>query len=357
MSLIFYDSISYQHHCIHLSIIHLLPYIQTETVLVGWQNRKNSPHYFCLSFPRHRLGTCKTFFLKLWNPPKPSTKPSPKLSPSSHSRTSKNSPLHSGILRWKRFPSSSSWGSQSRVRSEMRRQEELNILTVTNSLWTSSLHLKAKPWDTPEYQATQKLHFNPRRKPMNKQPQKPCKTCNKKPRHPNRTECLACIQKKEREKARERARKKKEKATIGKFRKVQKKRFSRQNLIKEADRVFSLYIRERDRGKPCVTCSATWQENFQCWHFLSRRHLNTRWTEKNAHGQCPKCNMWWSGEQYLHAQAVDRMYGEWTAERLQKFSLSTEKVTDEEILEVIRKYYWLLGEMAVNFSSKKYFLK
>lgn len=49
-------------------------------------------------------------------------------------------------------------------------------------------------------------------------------------------------------------RKKKEKEKIRKTKKLENKRFSRQNLIKEADRVFSLYIRERDRGKPCVTC-------------------------------------------------------------------------------------------------------
>lgn len=67
--------------------------------------------------------------------------------------------------------------------------------------------------------------------------------------------------------------------------------------------------------------------------------------------------MFGAGEQFAHAQAIDRMYGEWTAERIQKFAISTEKVTDEEILGEIRKYYRLLGEMAVAFTPKKYFLK
>lgn len=45
---------------------------------------------------------------------------------------------------------------------------------------------------------------------------------------------------------------------------VDKKRFSKTSLTKEADRVFSLFIRARDRGNPCITCCAPWQENFQC---------------------------------------------------------------------------------------------
>lgn len=187
--------------------------------------------------------------------------------------------------------------------------------------------------------------------------QKPCKTCWKNPRHPQRTECLACINRKQREKAREQLRKKKEKEKNRKTKKLENKRFSRQNLIKEADRVFSIYIRERDRGVPCITCWKSWEENHQCGHFMSRRHLATRWTEKNAHGQCPKCNMWGAGEQYLHALAIEKKYGEWTAERIKNLAESTDKVTDDEVLEVIRKYYRLLSEMAVEFSPKKYFLK
>lgn len=71
-------------------------------------------------------------------------------------------------------------------------------------------------------------------------------------------------QKREKEKQREKAKIQKEKTKIRKQKIADKKRFSRQNLIKEADRVFSLYIRERDRGKLCVTCGNPWEENHQC---------------------------------------------------------------------------------------------
>ena len=57
----------------------------------------------------------------------------------------------------------------------------------------------------------------------------------------------------------------------------------------KADKYFSLFIRERDKDKGCVTCGK-FTDNKDCGHFLSRRFESTRFDEKNAHGQCQKCN-------------------------------------------------------------------
>ena len=135
-----------------------------------------------------------------------------------------------------------------------------------------------------------------------------------------------------------------------------KKAFSRSKLIAEADRVASLYIRERDRWHHCITCHAIWQDNFQNWHFASRRHLNTRWHEKNMNLQCPKCNLWWSGEQYKHWLAIDLLYWQGTSEWIMRLASDTSKTTDEEILMHIRYYYWELGRMAIEFNWKKIYL-
>lgn len=193
---------------------------------------------------------------------------------------------------------------------------------------------------------------------------KPCKTCNKNQRHPGRTECLVCIQKKEREKqkgkAKEQKLKKASRVKTQKAKAINKKRFSRSALIREADRVHSLYTRWRDKGNPCITCNTPWQENFQCGHFMSRRHLNTRWLPTNAHGQCPKCNLYGAGEQYAHAQAIDRIYGLGTAEKIQTLANMSEKSTDDEILHYIRKYYQELDDMLVpadKVKKKKYYLE
>ena len=147
-----------------------------------------------------------------------------------------------------------------------------------------------------------------------------------------------------------------EKVKVKKEKVKTKKAFSRSKLVKEADRVSSLYVRERDRGKPCITCWVEWNESHQNWHFASRRHLNTRWIEKNQHGQCCKCNCWGAGEQYLYSVAIDRLYGEGTANQIMRLAQSTDKTTDEEILGYIRIYYRLLSDMVVDFKPKKIYL-
>lgn len=72
------------------------------------------------------------------------------------------------------------------------------------------------------------------------------------------------------------------KQALKKAKQVENKRFSRKKLIEEADRLWSMSIRERDRGKPCITCGTPWTETANAGHFMSRRHLNTRWELSNG---------------------------------------------------------------------------
>lgn len=195
---------------------------------------------------------------------------------------------------------------------------------------------------------------------MLNKPQKLCKSCNKQPPMMWRRDCLVCINKKAKELAREKKTKEVTKVKARKEKSITKKRFSRANLIKEADRVASLFVRERDKWKPCVTCWSEWSETMQNGHFASRRHLNTRWHEKNMNWQCPACNMWGAGEQFKHWLAIDKMYWSWTAEQIMRLANSVEKVSDDEILHYIRLYYYELSQMGWTNEQiwiRKYYLK
>lgn len=154
----------------------------------------------------------------------------------------------------------------------------------------------------------------------------------------------------------------KEKLAIRNLKAKTKKQFSRSKLIREADRVFSLYIRWRDQWKPCCTCGTAWQETFQCWHFMSRRHYYTRWIEYNAHAQCYRCNMLLSGEQYKHWKYLDEKYSGkfWKfplmSEWLYDCAMKTEKTTDEDILVTIRNLYTKCFELGIDYKPKKQFI-
>jgi hypothetical protein len=94
-------------------------------------------------------------------------------------------------------------------------------------------------------------------------PQKVCRTCKKSPRFTSRTECLVCIQKKQKDIAKAKKTTEKVKIKARKEKATDKKRFSRSKLTSECDRVWSLYIRKRDAGKPCITCKTPWTETAQ----------------------------------------------------------------------------------------------
>jgi len=92
---------------------------------------------------------------------------------------------------------------------------------------------------------------------------------------------------------------------------------------KRADRLFSLWIRQRDARSDgicvCITCGTPYPWRYiDAGHFMSRQHEATRYNEKNCHCQDKKCNNknWNQGEQFLHGQYIDKRYGPGTAERL-----------------------------------------
>lgn len=87
--------------------------------------------------------------------------------------------------------------------------------------------------------------------------------------------------------------------------KRKKKPRSISSLKKELDRVFSLWIRQRDTK--CYTCGALGTQN---GHFAPRQILSLRWDERNCHSQCSRCNLWLGGNPSVYAVRLVEQYGE-----------------------------------------------
>jgi hypothetical protein len=147
---------------------------------------------------------------------------------------------------------------------------------------------------------------------------------------PLQSRCLKC--QKTRLRAKEQA--KKERLKV----KRQKHKERPAALKKKLDIVFSKYIRKRDEGKPCITCGKPWDSTAQCGHVFSRRHLSTRWEERNANSQCCGCNMFEGGRQYEHALATDKKWGVGIASTLHAMSKSVFKVDAEWYKQQIAHY-------------------
>lgn len=85
---------------------------------------------------------------------------------------------------------------------------------------------------------------------------------------------------------------------------------------KELDRVFSVFIRLRDKGV-CFTCGdkKSWKYQ-QNGHYVSRVWLSLRFDEKNCNCQCAGCNVFKGGNMDEYAVRLIEKYGKGILKKL-----------------------------------------
>ena len=104
---------------------------------------------------------------------------------------------------------------------------------------------------------------------------------------------------------------------------------------------FHKYIRNRDRGKPCVSCGR--HTTLQAGHYYSAgQHPSVRFNEDNVHGQCLSCNYFKHGNliNYSH-NLLDRIGQERFKKLKLKIDLSKRskfKWDKFYLVEIIEKY-------------------
>lgn len=113
---------------------------------------------------------------------------------------------------------------------------------------------------------------------------------------------------------------------------------TQKELIKIADRVFSLWIRRRDRGK-CITCGTIRPiEIMQNGHFVPRDCKPLRYDEKNCNTQCKDCNEYGRGELKAYRQALVEKYGEKIVKSMENRKQEIKQFSRKELQEIIKKY-------------------
>ena len=89
----------------------------------------------------------------------------------------------------------------------------------------------------------------------------------------------------------------------------------------------------------CFTSNRIYHyKNIHAGHFISRRHLATRWCETNVQPQSAADNLFGQGEQYKFGLNLDAKYGSGTAEELQFKARSTVKLSRIDYEEKISYY-------------------
>lgn len=116
----------------------------------------------------------------------------------------------------------------------------------------------------------------------------------------------------------------------------------RSRLVKEADRVFSIYIRKSNSINGvvrCVTCGSQdkWQ-NMDNGHYLSRRYMQIRWDEMNVGCQCHHCNRDMGGNLVRYRMYLIKKYGYDPTDVLKSKVKTRGKVQLSDIEHIITKY-------------------
>lgn len=117
---------------------------------------------------------------------------------------------------------------------------------------------------------------------------------------------------------------------------------SRKSLTKEADRVFSLYIRNRGETygyNHCYTCGVYLPvEELQAGHFIPRRFTNVRWHPLNVWPQCNTCNVDKNGNLEIYERKLVVTYTQDAVDALWDLAHTNDGLPDHEIAEIIKKY-------------------
>lgn len=108
------------------------------------------------------------------------------------------------------------------------------------------------------------------------------------------------------------------------------------------DKVFSLYIRQRDSKDgiiKCISCGklVPWKES-DCGHFINRKHMATRYDEQNCNAQCRLCNRFNEGNTQGYRKGLIEKIGLEAVECLEIKKSNTCKMSQVEV-NLFTKYY------------------
>lgn len=124
---------------------------------------------------------------------------------------------------------------------------------------------------------------------------------------------------------------------------------SRKSIVKRLDTVFSLYIRLKDSDEngfcKCISCQKIQHyKDVDAGHFISRRHMSTRYDVDNVFPQCRYCNRYVAGNQWLYSQALEKIKKN-LPEKLYLKSKQTVKYSNEDLESLISYYNNLLNHL------------
>jgi hypothetical protein len=110
-------------------------------------------------------------------------------------------------------------------------------------------------------------------------------------------------------------------------------------LMKKAQAAFNTFIRERDKGKPCVSCGSF--NTAHASHFYAAgSYTGLRFTEDNCHASCVSCNTYKHGNVHEYRRGIVERIGKQNLDLLDAASVKArfKKYSRFELEWIIEEY-------------------
>lgn len=124
---------------------------------------------------------------------------------------------------------------------------------------------------------------------------------------------------------------------------IRKLKSKKNDLKTKLDTVFSRYIRLRDVRPDgtftCISCNRVLPyDQADCGHYINRKHMSLRFSEKNCNAQCHSCNRFDEGNIQGYRRGLIAKYGESTVVLLESMKNQVNKISDYEYEAMIDHY-------------------
>ena len=120
--------------------------------------------------------------------------------------------------------------------------------------------------------------------------------------------------------------------------KMKKDLLTVQDYLKMAQQVFNAFIRKRDDGLNCISCSNPAKKANAGHYFNANNHWNVRFDERNVHLQCEYCNTYLHGNLLEYQNNLRKKIGTPNYVLLCQDAYKTRKFTRDELKEIIIIY-------------------
>ena len=115
-------------------------------------------------------------------------------------------------------------------------------------------------------------------------------------------------------------------------------KLSTPKLKAKAQTVFNAWIRNRDKGKKCVSCGS-YNTEHASHYYSAGKHTNLRFNEDNVHLSCLKCNYFLHGNLIPYREELIRRIGLERVESLDNLAkIRTTKQDRFLYISIIEKY-------------------